>query len=66
MIPTREQIGQVKNTGEQILENLMDIRNYFGIRTRMLTVTCETHNEEHIRRIVKALEKNGFEISRVY
>ena len=31
-----------------------------------LTVTCETHNEEHIRRIVRALEKNGFEISRVY
>jgi len=31
-----------------------------------LTVTCETHNEEHIQRIVKALEKNGFEISRVY
>ena len=31
-----------------------------------LTVTCETHNEEHIRRIVRALEKNGFEITRVY
>ena len=31
-----------------------------------LTVTCETHNEEHIQRIVRALQKNGFEISRVY
>ena len=48
MIPTREQIGQVKNTGEQILENLMDIRNYFGIRTRMLTVTCETYDNTEV------------------
>ena len=31
-----------------------------------LTVTCETHNEEHIQRIVTALEKAGFEINRVY
>ncbi len=31
-----------------------------------LTVTCETHDEDHIRRIIAALQKGGFTIERVY
>ncbi len=31
-----------------------------------LTVTCETHDEEHIKRIIAALEKAGYDIDRVY
>ncbi|MBR1759694.1 MAG: threonine ammonia-lyase [Schwartzia sp.] len=31
-----------------------------------LEVTCETHGEEHIRSIISALEKAGYDVSRVY
>ena len=31
-----------------------------------LEVTCETHGEEHIRKIIAALEKKGYDVSRVY
>ena len=31
-----------------------------------LTVTCETHDEDHIRRIIAALQKGGFIVERVY
>ena len=31
-----------------------------------LTVTCETHDEDHIRRIIAALQKGDFTIERVY
>ena len=31
-----------------------------------LTVTCETHDEEHIQRIIAALRQGGFIIDRVY
>ncbi len=31
-----------------------------------LEVTCETHGEEHIRTIISALEKAGYDVSRVY
>ena len=31
-----------------------------------LTVTCETHDEDHIRRIIAALQRGGFTIERVY
>lgn len=31
-----------------------------------LTVTCETHDEDHIRRILAALQKGGFTVDRVY
>ncbi|MGP1586418.1 MAG: threonine ammonia-lyase, partial [Schwartzia sp. (in: firmicutes)] len=31
-----------------------------------LTVTCETHDEDHIRRIIAALQKGGFTVDRVY
>ena len=32
----------------------------------ILEVTCETNNEEHIQRIVKALHDNGYELERIY
>ena len=32
----------------------------------ILTVTCETHGNDHIEQITKALTKNGFSIERVY
>ena len=32
----------------------------------VLTVTVETHNQEHINRIVKALNDEGFDIAKVY
>ncbi|MBR5910302.1 MAG: pyridoxal-phosphate dependent enzyme, partial [Schwartzia sp.] len=31
-----------------------------------LEVTCETHGEDHIRTIIAALEKAGYDVSRVY
>ena len=31
-----------------------------------LEVTCETHGEDHIRIIISALEKAGYDVSRVY
>ena len=31
-----------------------------------LTVTCETHNEDHIQAIIAALKKDGYTIDRVY
>ncbi len=31
-----------------------------------LTVTCETHDEEHIQRIIAALRRGGFIVDRVY
>ena len=31
-----------------------------------LEVTCETHGEDHIRTIISALEKAGYDVSRVY
>jgi threonine dehydratase len=32
----------------------------------ILTVTCETHGNDHIEKITRALTKNGFSIERVY
>ena len=32
----------------------------------ILEVTCETHNEEHIKKIVNSLHKNGYEVNRIY
>ena len=32
----------------------------------VLTVTVETHNEEHIRHIIAALNKNGYDVKKVY
>ena len=33
----------------------------------ILEVTVETHNQEHIQRILKALEKNGFhDVEQIY
>lgn len=32
----------------------------------VLEVTCETHNEEHVQRIIAALRQNGYEIERIY
>ena len=32
----------------------------------VLTVTVETHNEQHIQQIVKALNENGYEIQKIY
>ena len=32
----------------------------------VLTVTVETHNEQHIQHIVEALNKNGYEIQKIY
>ena len=31
-----------------------------------LEVTCETHGEDHIRTIIAALEKEGYDVSRLY
>ena len=31
-----------------------------------LEVTCETHGEDHIKTIIDALEKAGYDVSRVY
>lgn len=32
----------------------------------VLTVTVETHNEQHIQEIIKALNANGYEIQKIY
>ena len=32
----------------------------------VLEVTCETENEAHIQRIIRALAKNGYEVDRIY
>lgn len=32
----------------------------------VLTVTVETHNEQHIQKIIKALDANGYEIQKIY
>ena len=32
----------------------------------VLTVTVETHNEQHIQKIIKALNANGYEIQKIY
>lgn len=32
----------------------------------VLTVTVETHNEQHIQKIIKALNSNGYEIQKIY
>ena len=32
----------------------------------VLTVTVETHNHEHIERIIAALEKNGYDVTQIY
>jgi threonine dehydratase len=32
----------------------------------VLTVTVETHNEQHIQKIIKALNTNGYEIQKIY
>ena len=32
----------------------------------VLEVTCETHNEEHVQRIIRALGKHGYEVERIY
>ena len=32
----------------------------------VLTVTVETHNHEHIERIIAALERNGYDVTQIY
>ncbi len=32
----------------------------------VLEVTCETHNEEHVQRIIRALGQHGYEVERIY
>ena len=32
----------------------------------VLTVTVETHNEQHIQKIIQALNANGYEIQKIY
>ena len=32
----------------------------------VLEVTCETHNEDHVQRIIRALGKHGYEVERIY
>ena len=32
----------------------------------VLEVTCETHNEDHVQRIIAALNKEGYNIDRIY
>ncbi len=32
----------------------------------VLEVTCETHNEDHVQRIIAALNKEGYDIDRIY
>ena len=37
-----------------------------SLKKVVLTVTVETHNEQHIQKIIKALNANGYEIQKIY
>ena len=73
-IPLPDKPGQLFNISRILAEqnaNVIELNHNQAkvtdsFKKVILEVTCETHNEEHVQRIVAALNKNGYEVERIY
>ena len=73
-VPLPDKPGQLLNISRILAEenaNVIELnhnqaRITDSFKKVILEVTCETHNEEHVQRIVAALNKNGYEVERIY
>ena len=73
-VPLPDKPGQLLNISRILAEenaNVIELnhnqaRITDSFKKVILEVTCETHNEEHVQRIVAALNKIGYEVERIY
>ena len=73
-VPLPDKPGQLLNISRILAEENANViqlnhnqaRITDSFKKVILEVTCETHNEEHVQRIVAALNKNGYEVERIY
>jgi threonine dehydratase len=73
-VPLPDKPGQLFNISRILAEqnaNVIELNHNQAkvtdsFKKVILEVTCETHNEEHVQRIVAALNKNGYEVERIY
>ena len=68
MLPDKP--GQLLAVAQILADTHANEHNQAGVtdsfKKVQLEVTCETHGEDHIRTIISALEKAGYDVSRVY
>ena len=73
-VPLSDKPGQLLNISRILAEqnaNVIELNHNQAqvtdsFKKVILEVTCETHNEEHIKKIVNSLHKNGYEVNRIY
>lgn len=73
-VPLPDKPGQLLNISRILAEqnaNVIELNHNQAqvtdsFKKVILEVTCETHNEEHIKKIVNLLHKNGYEVNRIY
>lgn len=73
-VPLPDKPGQLLNISRILAEqnaNVIELNHNQAqvtdsFKKVILEVTCETHNEEHIKKIVTSLHKNGYEVNRIY
>lgn len=73
-VPLPDKPGQLLNISRILAEqnaNVIELNHNQAqvtdsFKKVILEVTCETHNEEHIKKIVNSLHKNGYEVNRIY
>lgn len=73
-VPLPDKPGQLLNISRILTEqnaNVIELNHNQAqvtdsFKKVILEVTCETHNEEHIKKIVNSLHKNGYEVNRIY
>lgn len=73
-VPLPDKPGQLLNISRILAEqnaNVIELNHNQAqvtdsFKKVILEVTCETHNEEHIKKIVNSLHKNDYEVNRIY
>ncbi len=73
-VPLPDKPGQLLNVSRILAEENANVIKLDHDQTKVtdsfkkvvLTVTVETHNNEHIDRIIKALNKNGYDVTKIY
>lgn len=73
-VPLPDKPGQLLNISRILAEqnaNVIELNHNQAqvtdsFKKVILEVTCETHNKEHIKKIVNSLHKNGYEVNRIY
>ena len=73
-VPLPDKPGQLLNVSRILAEenaNVIELNHNQAkvtdsFKKVVLEVTVETHNEDHVNRIIGALNKNGYEVDRLY